>query len=565
MVLALAACGLACGPAGPASDRGADRGKNEAATPKSLVIGMLSDIRGFGAWEIRGTSGGAAALGELHTSGLVTAGMRGGSEPRLAAWLPSLGDGSILVLPDGRMRVTWHLRRDVTWHDGAPFTADDLVFSVELARHPEILSSASPFVQGIEAMEATDPWTLVMTWESVTKDALTLGWYELWPYPKHLLGEAFGRDKQAFRGHPYFTTEYVNLGPFRLVDFRVGEEMVFQRHDGYFLGPAKLDTVTVRTIGSGSTLVAHFKAGALDMVAEKTIGGDLALPLREEWRRTGHGTVHVRPDNWLYAQVQLDPRWARPVELGQDIRIRRGLLSAIDRDIIREVALPGIPDTSGDTFMDMYDPRAEVVGQPFARYPYDPARATQELANAGWRRGSDGRMVGRDGQPVQLEARAAVETWSQETAMIADFWRQLGIEVSEVVPTEALSRDFEWHATFPAIAVRARSVGEDALLSFDSRRQALRETRWIGTNYGHYVNPTLDRLLDQVKGTLAEGEQARIIKEMAEIVATDLPALPVYFRPNFALVSKGVHALTNDYGGSRSRGMSRNAHRWAKD
>jgi peptide/nickel transport system substrate-binding protein len=491
--------------------------------------------------------------------------MRGGYEPRLAGRLPSLDDGSIAVLPDGRMRTTWSLRRDATWHDGAPFTAEDLIFSLEVARHPEILSSASPFVQGIATIDAPDAWTLVVTWESANKDALTLGWYELWPYPKHILGEAFQGDKPAFRAHSFFTTEYVNLGPFRLVDFRMGEEMVFRRYDGYFLGRPKLDTVTVRTIGSGSILVAHVKAGALDMAAEKTIGGDLALPLRDAWQRGGEGVVHVRPDNWLYAQVQFDPRWVRPIEVGQDLRVRRGLLYALDRDTIREVSLPGIPDTSGDTFMDANDSRSQVVGQPFAHYAYDPARAAQELANAGWRRGPDGRLTGRDGQQVQIELRAVVETWSQEVAMISDFWRQQGIDVSEVIPSEALSRDFEWQATFPAFAVRARSNGEDVLVSFDSRRQALRETRWVGTNYGHYVNPAIDRLFDQVKSTLSEREQALIIREMAEIIATDLPALPVYFRPNFALVRKGVRALTDDYGNSGSRGMSRNAHLWDRE
>jgi ABC-type transport system substrate-binding protein len=76
------------------------------------------------------TSGGWQSLNEIHSNGLVTSDTHSRRPiPRLAAKLPSLEDGSISVLPNGRMRVTYTLRTDVTWQDGAPFTAQDLVFT----------------------------------------------------------------------------------------------------------------------------------------------------------------------------------------------------------------------------------------------------------------------------------------------------------------------------------------------------------------------------------------------------------------------------------------------------
>src|SRR5207237_7382371 len=101
----------------------------------------------------------------------------------------------------------------------------------------------------------------------------------------------FEGDRQTFLGLPYFTTEYVNLGPFRLVDFQAGEQQVFRRMDNYFLGRPKLDTIVIRTVRDPNTLFANVKAGAVDAVGAGTLSADLFLQLRDEWAQTGEGTV----------------------------------------------------------------------------------------------------------------------------------------------------------------------------------------------------------------------------------------------------------------------------------
>lgn len=76
----------------------------------------------------------------------------------------------------------------------------------------------------------------------------------------------------------------------------------------------------------------------------------------------------------------------------------------------------------------------------------------------------------------------------------------------------------------------------------------------------------LDTLLDQLRGTLAERDQAAVLKEMAEIMATDVPALPLYFRITFTALRSGVHALTDDYTETAEVGtMARHSHLWDKD
>ena len=87
----------------------------------------------------------------------------------------------------------------------------------------------------------------------------------------------------------------------------------------------------------------------------------------------------------------MDPQWARPVAMSQDVRIRRALFQSIDRKALRGFVFPGLPDISADSFLLPKDPRRAIMGEPFARYPYDPTTSARLLEDSGWLRGGDGR------------------------------------------------------------------------------------------------------------------------------------------------------------------------------
>ncbi|MBM2812271.1 MAG: hypothetical protein HW416_3030, partial [Chloroflexi bacterium] len=452
---------VGCAPSGPSVPVPGERpaaARETSAAPKTLTIAQTANIKQYGPWEFSSTASGVAALAEVHTTGLVTYDEAGNREGRIAARVPSFDDGTVSILPDGRMRTVWTLRPNVRWHDGVPFTADDAVFSWRIAIQPEILSSISPSIWGADNVEAQDPRTVIITYKTPLFRALDLDHRNLWMFPKHILGEAFEGDKVALLAQPYFSTEYINLGPFRLVDFGLGEQQVFEAFDGYFLGQPKIQKIVIRTITDPNTMLASLKAGALDMISEKTVTPAQAVQLRDEWAQSGEGQLAFRQDNWAYISPQFDPQLARPLEMSRDPRLRAGLLHAMDRDAIREFVHPGFPDTSGDTFVRKNDARSAVVGEPFARYRYDKTRAAQLFAEGGWTRSADGPLMGVDGRPVQIETRGGNQTWVKEVALIADYWRQMGIDAQELVPTPALSRDNEFSSTFPGVVIRARST-----------------------------------------------------------------------------------------------------------
>src|SRR5207249_3052764 len=121
-----------------------------------------------------------------HTNSLVTLDSAGNEVAQVAAELPSLDNGSITMLPDGRMRTVWHLRPGVTWQDGTPFTADDVVFSHQVQTDPLVPPPGGQSIMNkIAQVEAVDPSTVAMTWKTAYYNVRFLDYRSFWLMPKH--------------------------------------------------------------------------------------------------------------------------------------------------------------------------------------------------------------------------------------------------------------------------------------------------------------------------------------------------------------------------------------------
>ncbi len=560
-----------CAPTTPASPGAetvaASRATLDDGASKTIVLVQNNPIKMFGQWEFSNTSGGGASLAEIHTMGIITQDDLGRVVPRLATAMPSIDDGSIAVLPDGRMNMTWRLRPDVTWQDGTPFTADDVLFSYAVTTTPELRPSITALAPFIERVEALDRFTFMATFKYTYFNALYFDHRNYWLFPKHLLADSLQNDVEGFLDLPYFRDQYIHLGPFRVVDWGLGENMVFERYDGYFLGRPKVGRIIIRAIADPTVILTNLKAGSVDMAAEKTLLTDAYTDLREEWSRTGEGTLVARQENWRYLWFQFNPDFARPLELSQDVRLRRGLAYGFDREALRELILPGVEGTRGDTFLIASDPRNDIVGRPFAKYIYDPVQAERELASGGWQRAADGRLLNPSGAHVQVELRGnPVDV--KELAVISAGWRGLGLDVNEYIPPPALGRDNEFKSKFPTVETRARDQNEGVFSSFDGRSGAGPQNRWLGINTGHYANPALDRLIDKLYATLDPRERGLIMKDLGDIMADDLPAMHIYYRISFMSIRSVVRGpinqdFANTTGGSGGS-VARNAHLWER-
>lgn len=203
--------------------------------------------------------------------------------PQLAVELASLDKGTWRVNADGTMEMTWRFHPNIRWHDGTPFSTEDIIFAATARRDPEIAARDQGRLDLITSMSAPDRLTLVTRWSAPYVDADRAKSLE--PAPRHILQDLYQRDKKAFENSPYWNTEFVGLGPYRLGKWEQGSHIELTRFDDYHLGRPKLDAVIVRFISDENTLVAAFLAGTMDVATDRSgLSIESARELERRWQ-----------------------------------------------------------------------------------------------------------------------------------------------------------------------------------------------------------------------------------------------------------------------------------------
>jgi peptide/nickel transport system substrate-binding protein len=298
----------------------------------------------------------------------------------------------------------------------------------------------------VESVEAVDPRTVTVRWKEPFIDANAMFGAEFaYPLPSHLLADVYGGNKQAFMDLLYWSTEYVGAGPFRLREWERGSHLLLDAFDSYPLGRPKIDSIEVKFIPYGNTLVASVLAGSVELTLGRSISVEQAAQVSEQWRE---GRVAVTPQGMVRLWWQaLNPT----PSIILDVRFRRALLQAIDRDEMAETLQRGVAPAA-HSFLYPGQPRyRELEDRYLVRYPFDPRQATAALLGLGYERGSDGMLRSSNGEPLAL---GLVVSPSQEinvrsTLAVADYWKQVGVDASmslqpERSGVEKLKYEAEW-------------------------------------------------------------------------------------------------------------------------
>lgn len=533
-MLALAVAG--CGPAGPPRPAAPEQGGG-LTTPKSITIALNEDPPGL--WEVATQVGGAGGRQLLPVVGqfLVVIGSDGTPHPRLLAELPTVEGGTWRLLPDGTMETVWKLRPNVFWHDGTPFTPEDVIFSWQVNRDPDVPNANREVASLISELHVERDGQVTARWSAVYPFADRLSDRELIPVPRHLLDPTYREAKTAFLLQPYWSTEYIGLGPYRIAGWDRGSSMELAAFDRYFLGRPRIDTIRVQFIPDANTMMASLHAGAVHTALPP--GGPIPEPgllLKQAWEASGYGTVLVYPLRWTFleAQKRNDPQ---PADLA-DPRVRRALQHALDRAALVQ-AVFGEYGTVADCWVQPDEPRFAVVRDALTRYAYDPARALGLLAEAGWQRGPDGSLE-KGGRRFLVSIRGDEHV----SAIVADSWRTVGVSGRlESLPAH-LARDRAARASFTGFDI---NTGPTSIMNvgpkFASPDIPTPENHWTGLNRGGYANPDWDRLVQTIGVTLEEGRRLEMERQMVRIFSTELPALPIYFGLELVPVGGGLSGV----------------------
>lgn len=435
----------------------------------------------------------------LVFSPLVESDERGELVPRLAISWEHSAD---------RLEWTYHLRRDVRWHDGVPVTAHDVKFTLDLLSHPDVAQYT------FESVNVVDDYTVIVR---TRRFAGTSYQDDIVYYPKHLLE---GLDKKQFMDWEFWTHP-VGSGPFRFVRYLPGTMIEFEANPEYFRGKPKVQRLVLKFVGTAG--LTELLSGQVDVVLR---GESSQIPrvLADPRFRVYY---QVMPMAWVIY-------WKHDNPLFRDPRVRRALTLAIDRtECLRITNLPDDLPQSDGIFM----PRVLFGGKLPAPLPYDPAEANTLLDAAGWHdRNGDGVRV-RDGRPFRFTATVPSGNDLPALAVLVQaHLRRVGVQMEiQVLDGTAVKR--------------RRNTGQfEAAFGYD-RPWAGDQRAYFGRGAGSrgnvtgYANPEAFRLIDAAVAATDPDELDRIYRELTEVYRADLPVTRLVTVASVFFVDRHLHGL----------------------
>lgn len=436
--------------------------------------------------------------------------------------------------------TTWEfkLRQGVKFHDGSPFTAKDVVYTV--CRIPNVEDSPSSFTvytKAIADMQIRDPHTLVIKTDTpyplLPVEVST--WGVLSATANGVTGDiGFSRDGCTGTGD-YPKTEAFNsgkaaigTGPFKLVEFSRGEKIVLERNDNYWGEKPAWTKVTFRPITSAGPRVAALLAGDVDLIDKPPLQ-DL-----ERIKNEGFEVAQGLSNRVIYLHMDHEQEPTPGVQGTngknpfKDVRVRKAVSKAIDRKAIVARIMGGVAVPAGELLppgMFGATPGAEPEA-------YDPEGAKKLLAEAGYPNGFK-LVLGTPNDRYINDAQIA--------QAVAQMLTRVGIqtEVDAMTKSTFFARRNKYEFSL-YMAGWGSGTGE-----MSSPLRALVATRnkdkgMGGTNRGRYSNPELDALIEQALATVDDDKREAILRKASQLAMSDYAILPLHFEVTPWAFRKGL-------------------------
>jgi peptide/nickel transport system substrate-binding protein len=561
VVSVTAACGPSTPPT-PAASGGGGPSPAVPTAPKVLTVGVQREPADLGVLFGTGTSnsaGGAGSVKLMVHDKLAIETELDDWRPQLAVALPSVEAGTWSVNPDGTMDTTWRIHPNTFWHDGVPFTSADLMFSFKIFMDPE-LPNGRPSRPFAHSATAPDPQTFIIHWATMYVDADQgeIGVVR----PAHILDPIYTRSREEFTVNPWFTYEFVGLGPYKLARWQQGSFMQLERFDAYYKGRPPLDRIVVRFIGDPNALVANILAGDLDVILPVTVDLDAALDLRERWQGTGNQVRVDLTGGLTQLEMQFRPV-ARPVNGFSQRLVRQAFYQAIDRNALSEIMTQSLSPVADSWYPPLHTLRP-LMEDAIPKYPHDPREAISLLAQAGWNRGPDGTLV-----HTATGERFATAIWGltgqvfateRQLSILAEDWKALGAQVEIMpIPTNRQS-DGQFMAEHPGPLLTNFNSSQFTDRRFRINAIPSAATLWSGFNRGGYENSRVDGLYDVLSSTIDQRQRIAPRRELVREVMGDVALMPLYWTVVPTIMVKGVsgpHQVGTE--------ATRNIFEWTKD
>ncbi len=413
------------------------------------------------------------------------------------------------------LTITFHLRRDVKWHDGAPFTAEDVLFTYRLLVDPNTPTAYAERYRQVAEAEVVDVHTFRVRYHKPLATAL-VSW-AFYVHPRHLL-EGGEITKSPLASHP------IGTGPYRFVVWKRGEKIVLEANPDYFEGPPYIQRILYRVIPDASTMFLEMQSGGLDYMGLTPL--QFAMQTDTPAFRRRFRKYRYPASAYSYLGYNL----RRP--LFQDKRVRQALSYAIDKQEIIDGVLLGL----GQVASGPYKPGSWVHNPDVRRYRYDPERARALLTEAGWLDSDGDGVLDRGGKPLAFTiiTNQGNDQRVKAGEIIQRRLSEVGVKVKlRVVEWAAFLKEFINPGNYDATILGWNITPDpDGYNVWHSSKTGPREL-----NFTFFKNAEVDNLLEAGRRTFDQAERKRIYYRFQEILAEEQPYTFLYVPDSLPVVS----------------------------
>lgn len=490
--------------------------------------------------------------------------------PVLIKRIPTRENGLWKVLDDGRMEVTYELRKGAKWADGEEITSNDALFSYYLTTHPAFPTIHNETDFWVDKVEALDRYTVKVFWNQLyTYANLTLGLmpahyfeknfqYTLKPYS--LLDKKYydpSKDNPAtqekdesFKSEQYLADEAfilkatqgeynqapMHAGAYKVKKWERGQSLTMEPNENFLFGKPLLDSFVFRTIENTDTLLAATLAGNVDMtVTGLSLDQAMQLKDKKDFNQIPYFTPSM---TWDHLDLNID----NPVL--SDKRIRQALLHAIDRKGISDELYYGLNPVS-DSWLPPKHPAFNEEN--ITKYDYNPEKAKQLIEEAGWTMNEKTGFYEKDGKPLSITfiTSAGNKLREQMQAVISTNWKTVGVEV--ITKNEQSTTLFtltlkERKFNGPTAIMFAWVMGpqSDFYSLVNSKQIPTQSNGWSGQNYPGFRNEKVDALSQECLKMLDKKKIYQNMAQIQKILTKELPSIPLFYRVNVTTARKDL-------------------------
>jgi len=488
-------------------------GNNATSTSesKSLVIAMsAANIPSTDTTPTEGFEG-YRFVGHQLYDGLVGWDLTQGDEPADIA--PGLAESWETSKEDPNI-WTFHLRKDVTFHDGSAFNADSVVFAFDRISNPDseyynasTAGGVLSYLKYIDSYEKIDDYTFQIKTKEV---------YSFLPYDLTFIlipsTEAVKEYGEDYLSHPSGT------GPFKFVSMSQGEEIVMEKNESYWGGAPKVDQLILKPMPDASARLAALQSGQVNWAE---------IPPTESIEQLKSSGFQVLlndyPHIWPYMLNLKEEPW-------NDVRVRQAANYAIDREALSTSLLNGVAKPATQVLYEGHPWYNESA----TKYTYNPEKAKALLAEAGYPDGFDTTFV--------VPTSGSGNMWPLEmNEFVQKNLKEVGINVKiEAIEWQTLITMYR--AGFPddkEVDAYNVSLAPIAPWTFD-RYFATSSFIPNGTNIMEYSNKELDEIIKKARETFDVAERDKYLNEAGKIVADDAPWIFVVHDQNLRVLAENV-------------------------